>query len=358
MSPVNKMDLQKHSSQAIHRLGVGSYSEVFKISIDIPCKQPSCGQSEDSSEDVSCILCARLDEPLVANRNSVYAIKQITITDKFSIEDFEFEVRCHKFAYEQFPHMFTYIGPVWRTELNDSPLISVEGGRDIPAVSNMIVTTKPAELEQGPPLGYAYLVTEYMSHLDLFSYYSNKQYVNNQVRPKMKGLLLALLIILDTLHNNLNLVHGDFRDRNIFINYRGIGWKQELIYRGAVFQIDIGGFEVKLGDFGLVENIYPGRPSFIIRDYEFLENIYCQRENWQYMADNKAEYDSIIGFIRTEFMLDFYALIAKIRLPTQTNKEARRAFWFNKHRMLKTSVYYYELPRRLLERYLELVYQA
>jgi serine/threonine protein kinase len=356
------MDLQKHSSQAIHRLGVGSYSEVFKISIDIPCKQPSCGPceklDEDKNQDTSCILCAGLEELLIKNCDSVYAIKQITITDKFSIEDFEFEVRCHKFAYEQFPHMFTYIGPVWRTALNDSPLISVDGGSDIPAVSNMIVTTKPAELEQGPPLGYAYLVTEYMSHLDLFSYYSNKQYVNNQVRPRMKGLLLALLIILDTLHNNLNLVHGDFRDRNIFINYRGIGWKQEIIYRGAVFQIDIGGFEVKLGDFGLVENIYPGRPSFIIRDYEFLENIYCQRENWQYMTDSKTEYDSIIGFIRTEFMLDFYALIAKIRLPTQTNKEARRTFWFNKHRLLKTSVYYYELPRRLLERYLELVYQV
>jgi hypothetical protein len=76
------------------------------------------------------------------------------------------------------------------------------------------------------------------------------------------------------------------------------------------------------------------------------------------MTTSKAEYDSIVGFIRSEFMLDFYALIAKIRLPTQTNKEARRAFWFNKHRLLKTSVYYYELPRRLVDRYLELVYLA
>ena len=362
MSPVCNMDLQKHSSQAIQRLGIGSYSEVFKIKIDKPCMQThehNTGDgdcNDDSSVDNQCLLCSGLNESLFGISGIDYAVKQITITDKFSIEDFEYEVRCHKFAYEQFPCMFTYIGPVWRTETNEPPMIVIDS--EMPAVSNMVVTAKPADLVQGPPLGYAYLVTEYMSHLDLFSYYSNKQYVNNPLRPNMKGLLLALLIILDTLHNNLNLVHGDFRDRNIFINYRGVGWKQEIIYRSAIFQIDIGGFEVKLGDFGLVENIYPGRPSFIIRDYEFLENIYCQRENWQYMTDSKTEYDAIVGFIRSEFMLDFYALIAKIRLPTQTNKEARRAFWFNKHRLLKTSVYYYELPRRLLERYLELVYHA
>lgn len=347
MTHCNNMDLQSHSTQAIQRLGIGSYSEVFKINIDKPCQPPD---SSVTTELAGCILCAGLES---SHRD--YAIKQITITDKFSIEDFEYEVRCHKFAYEQHPAMFTYIGPVWRTELNDPPLIS---SNDTPAVSNIVVTAKPSDLIQGPPLGYAYLVTEHMSHLDLFSYYSNKQYVNNPIRPLMKGLLLALLIILDTLHNNLNMVHGDFRDRNIFINYRGPGWKQELLYRGAMFQIDIGGFEVKLGDFGLVENIHPGRPSFIIRDFEFLENIYCQRENWQYMTDSKAEYDAIVGFIRAEFMLDFYALIAKIRQPTQTNKEARRAFWFNKHRLLKTSVYYYELPRRLVDRYLELVYLA
>lgn len=347
----NTIDLKRHTTQVIQRLGVGSYSEVFKICIDKLCQTPhsvAAGDKTINSDGVACILCAGLEPSYVD-----YAIKQITITDKFSLEDFEYEVRCHKLAYEQHPAMFTYIGPVWRTETNDPPLLT---SADTPAVSNMVVTVKPADLVQGPPQGYAYLVTEYMSHLDLFSYYSNKKYVNNPVRPYMKGLLLALLIILDTLHNNLNMVHGDFRDRNILINYREIGWKQELRYRDTVFQIDIGGFEVKLGDFGLVENIYPGRPSFIIRDFEFLENIYCQRENWQYMTDSKAEYDAIIGFIRTEFMLDFYTLIAKIRQPRQTNKEARRAFWFNKHRILKTSIYYYELPRRLVDRYLESVY--
>jgi serine/threonine protein kinase len=346
------MDLENHSTQVIQRLGVGSYSEVFKICIDKPCQtqQQDNGTENDNDKIANCLLCDGLEPGRVD-----CAIKQITITDKFSLEDFEYEVRCHKLAYEQHPAMFTYIGPVWHIESGESPLIIPE---ETLAVSNIMITAKPADLDQGPPQGYAYLVTEYMSHLDLFSYYSNKQYVNNPIRPYMKGLLFALLLILDTLHNNLNMVHGDFRDRNIFINYRGPGWKQELLYRGAVFQIDIGGFEVKLGDFGLVENIYPGRPSFIIRDFEFLENIYCQRENWQYMTTSKAEYDSIVEFIRSEFMLDFYALIAKIRLPTQTNKEARRAFWFNKHRLLKTSVYYYELPRRLVDRYLELVYLA
>lgn len=353
MSSGSKIDLQKHCSQQIHRLGVGSYSEVFKIKIDKPCMQLTHDQENSDGESAfnnQCILCSGLS---TETDQMDLAIKQITITDKFSIEDFEYEVKCHKFAYEQHPNIFTYIGPAWHTATDESPLIVAT---DTPAVSNMVVTTKPANLVQGSPLGYAYFVTEYMSHLDLFSYYSNKQYVNNPIRPNMKGMLLALLIILDTLHNNLNFVHGDFRDRNIFINYRGIGWQQELNYKNTVFMVDIGGFEVKLGDFGLVENIYPGRLSFIVRDYEFLENIYCQRENWQYMTSSKAEYEAIIGFIRSEFIFDFYSLISKFRLPTQTNKEARRAFWFNKHRLLKTSIYYYELPRRLLERYIELIY--
>jgi len=349
---VNKLGLQNHSTQPIQRLGVGSYSEVFKICVDKQCQTSHNGADDNTgnSNCVACVLCAGLESGRV-----VHAIKQITITDKFTLDDFEYEVRCHKLAYEQLPALFTYIGPYWYVAQNEPPLILAT---ETPEVSNIMVTAKPADLVQGPSQGYAYLVTEYMSHLDLFSYYSNKQYVNNPVHPNMKGLLFVLLIILDTLHNNLNMIHGDFRDRNIFINYRGPGWKQELTHRGTVYQIDIGGFEVKLGDFGLVENLYPSLPSFIIRDFEFLENIYCQRENWQYMTASKAEYDAIVGFIRSEFMLDFYALIAKIRLPTQTTKEAKRAFWFNKHRLLKTSIYYYELPRRLIDRYSELVFFA
>lgn len=343
------VNIEAHSSQPLLRMGVGSYSDVFKIVIDRHCKSETDG---NKTATIQCELCKWLDP--VRYPSETYAIKQINITDKFGEDDFEYEVKNHRIAYDRYPTLFTFIGPAWLITPGMPPLLS----HDVSEVSNLVITAKPADLVQSNPSRHAYIVTEFMDQLDLYSYYTNSANMNTMPQLSIKGLLLVLLIILDTLHNSLNMVHGDLRDRNIFIKYKGPGWKQIIAHRGVVFHVDVGGYEVKLGDFGLVEDIQPGRSSFIIRDFEFLENIYCQRENWQVMTSGKAEYDAIVSFIRKEFMLDFYALIAKIRLPSQTNKEARRAFWFNKHRMLKNSVYYYELPKSLLKKYVESVYNC
>ena len=149
------------------------------------------------------------------------------------------------------------------------------------------------------------------------------------------------------------MFHGDFRDRNIFMQYKEPAWRQKVRHNGAEYMIDTGGYEIKLGDFGLTGDIIPGTSSFIMRDYEFIENIYCQRNIWDITISNPTFFSKIVEFLRKEFMLDFYQMISKYRKSGQTIKESRRNFWFSQHRLSKSSLYYYELPKELIRKYIE-----
>lgn len=199
---------------------------------------------------------------------------------------------------------------------------------------------------------------EYMNYKDLYLNYKTGKPELEWSKPiNMIGLVFVCLVILYNLHCKLAICHGDFRDTNIFLKYIGPDYKQSVTFtlcddKPVSYTIDTGGFHIKLGDFGLSETLCGGIKSFIFRDYEFLENIYKNRDCWQWMMnDDNNKYSKLIKFLEKNFIRNINQSMIYYKYIPEQNK-SRTDFWYAKHNVSTQSTYLYIFPKILLQTFI------
>jgi len=268
------------------------------------------------------------------------------MSNLYDQDDYTCEITYQEQVYNKYPGFVVQIYDHWLHETTD-----------IPELLPPILEQPPGSAKGDNITQTGFILTELMPELDLHHYLKNislPTYHQEFPRPHtyihMLGLLYILINLVYILHYEFGITHGDFRDRNIFLRYHNPDWKQ-LCTGGYLKEykilIDTGGWEIKLGDFGLADTICDSEGSFIIRDYEFLDNIYCLRTKWRHTCSG-SEFTNLITFIKCEFLEDIYNRINKYRCSGQSITDARHIFWFNKHRISPNSIFVYELPKRLI----------
>jgi serine/threonine protein kinase len=322
-------------------IGCGSYARVYKTEY-IRCVEKS----------ENCRFCLKISP----EANEV-CLKQFYMSNLYDNDDYTCEVTYQQIVYSKYPNMVVRMYDHWLHEPQ----------HQIPELLPHILTQPPGSAIGASIYQTGFILTELMPDLDLHAYLKkistpsittgytsptqNKSYIN------MLGAIFILTNLVYILHCEFKIAHGDIRDRNIFLRYIGTGWKQTCTggyLMDSTVLIDTGGWEIKLGDFGLADNINEGYGSFIIRDYEFIDNIYCLRAKWRHTC-NGTDFNNIISLIKRELLEDIYERISGCRRDGQSIIDARHTFWFNKHRISPNSIFIYELPQRLMIKLLELL---
>jgi serine/threonine protein kinase len=333
-------DIKDHCSATFKYIGAGTYCEAFKFYYD----KDNCPHLKTNNE-TECTQCK------LYTHTENYVIKEIQKTHRYSQNDFDSEVFNQKTAMEYMPDLIVNIIESW-DEVHDSDMNGIIIGK---------LGSKTNENKNSVITAYGYITMEYMNYKDLYLNYKSGNPNVNWSRPiNMLGLVFICLIILYNLHCKLAICHGDFRDTNIFLKYIGPDYKQhvkvDIDDKINEYIVETGGFHIKLGDFGLSEPLYADSKSFIFRDYEFLENIYRNRDCWKWMTADKSEYTQLITFLQTNFInninqrMDYYHYI-----PEQV--KSRTEFWYAKHNVSTQSIYLYKFPKDLLERFIKTFYQ-
>jgi hypothetical protein len=286
--------------------------------------------------ELKCSHCKKYPE------SGTYVIKEIKKTVRYGQSDFDCEILNQKAAMEYMPDLVVIIFESWNEVLNADNTGCISGN----------LGTKQNANKDSSIAAYYYIIIEYMNYKDLYLNYKSGNPSIDWSRPiNITGLVFICIIILYNLHCKLGICHGDFRDTNIFLKYIAPDYMQkvcvELDNKQIAFLINTGGFHIKLGDFGLSETLCGGIKSFIFRDYEFMENIYKNREMWKWMMPDKNEYNRVISFLQNNFInninqrMDYYNYF-----PEQL--KSRTEFWFAKHIVSTQSTYLYEFPKQLL----------
>lgn len=320
----------------LQEIGCGSYARVYKMEYN------RC-----SSTNEHCRFCLKIPSEIMN-----ICLKQFYMSNLYDNDDYECEIIYQEQVYNKYPGLVVRIYDYWLHE-------TIE----IPELLPHILEQPPGSARGNNIVGTGFILTELMPDLDLHNYLKNvssQTYHQELPEPRkyivMLGLIFILINLVYILHYEFRITHGDLRDRNIFLKYHNPDWKQ-LCTGGYLMDssvlIDTGGWEIKLGDFGLADKINEGDGSFIIRDYEFLDNIYCLRAKWRHTCPG-SEFNNLIGFIKREFLEDIYDRINKYRRDGQSITDARHTFWFNKHRISPNSIFLYELPQRLIVKISEL----
>jgi serine/threonine protein kinase len=327
---------------SLKEIGCGSYARVYKIEYN------RCTNLIEN-----CRFCLKI--PPGTNE---LCIKQFYMSNLYDHDDYECEISYQTQLYNKYPQMIVQIYEHWLHETHE-----------IPELLPHVLKQPPGSAQGESICRTGFILTELMPELDIHTYMkeisrptialdnstdglvtSPRPYIN------MLGLLFILTNLVYILHYEFCVTHGDLRDRNIFLRYHNPDWKQPCtggFLQNELVLINTGGWEIKLGDFGLADTIRDGEGTFIIRDYEFLDNIYCLRNKWRHTC-NGTEFNNIIGFIKREFLSDIYERINKYRREGQSITDARHTFWFNKHRVSPNSIFVYELPQRLIAKLSEL----
>ena len=365
-------ELKKHILGSIKRIGYGAYCDAFKVyydvescpmlcSVDIVPEQKSgmglelsVNGNKDSQEALLCEKCK------VYKKSDFMVIKEIQFTDKYDKHDFALECKYHKNAYSYMPDLIVklYDSYTYNYTINhDDILHEAKYG---------LQETKPVPANPALPIlegqvQYGYLLLEYMNYKDLYLNYVLGKKTDKWLHAiNMKGLILICLVLIYNLHCKLNMCHGDIRDTNIFLRYIGPEYKQKLTihipnHDAITLSVDTGGFHIKLGDFGLADKLVSDTKSFIFRDYEILDNIYQNRNNWRWMVPDVIEYDKLIQFLRVEFIYIINERMVFNNISIENIKN-RREFWFIKHQVSNHSMFLYKYPERLLIKYIEQFY--
>jgi serine/threonine protein kinase len=128
---------------------------------------------------------------------------------------------------------------------------------------------------------------EWMEFGDLFTFlFKNNKTSNFDIT----GILGCYLNGLYILHNKCNLIHGDLTPLNILVRYVSPDYKQKIIYDDKEYNINTGGYNFKISDFGLTE--YLGK------------TIYNRTKN-------KQPYNIYINHIYRDYLLLFFLYFNK-----------------------------------------------
>lgn len=322
---------------SINEIGCGSYARVYKMEYN-RCQEPA----------ENCRFCLKIPP-----ETRHICVKQFYMSNLYDKDDYECEINYQELVYSKYPGLVVRIYDHWLHEDNNIPELHIP-----------ILDQPPGSAKGDNILQTGFILTELMPELDLHNYLKRvslpNYHLEHQSEPRqyinMLGLVFILVNLVYILHYEFGVTHGDFRDRNIFLKYHNPDW-QQLCSGGYLgnqqIHINTGGWEIKLGDFGLADKIIEGEGSFIIRDYEFLDNIYCFRQKWRHTCSS-SEFNNLIVLVKREFLEDIYDRINKYRRSGQSITDARHTFWFNKHRVSPNSIFLYELPQRLIIKLSEL----
>jgi len=331
-------DIKDHCTSDIVSVGSGSYCEAFKFYYD----REACPHLKTAGT-TECPQCK------IYTESGKYVIKEILKNYRYTQADFNSEVINQKHAIEYMPDLVVNIYEHWDEIFERGPTGIIPD-----KLGEQNKENKTTVLE-----AYGYITMEYLNYKDLyFNYKSGKPGVRWSKAINIRGILLICLIILYNLHCKLGICHGDFRDTNIFLKYIGPEYKQKVkvsLETDHEFEVDTGGFHIKLGDFGLSETIVPDTKSFIMRDYEFLENLYKNSSYWRWMAPTKAEYIKITKFIFEYFIKPINKYMYSKNYGPE-NTKSRKDFWYSKHIIPTNSQYLYSYPKLLLETYIREFY--
>lgn len=328
-------DIKKHNEQEFKHIGSGTYCDAFKFYYNKDkCPLLNCKSSVNNSQE--CLQCD------IYPKSDYYVIKEIQHTARYTKPDFDCEIINQKVASAYMPDLVVNIYENWTDVLETD-----ENGIVIGKLGNKPKATNATCIEP-----YSYITMEYMNYKDLYLNYKAGNVNVSWSKPiNMTGLLFICLVILYNLHCKLSICHGDFRDTNIFLKYVGPEYKQKVNFvlndKQMDFDVDTGGFHIKIGDFGLSETLCFNTKSFIFRDYEFMENIYKNRECWKWMLD-KTEYEKLIIFLRNNFVKNINKRIVYYNYVPEHSK-SRTDFWYAKHAVSAKSSFLYEYPRQLLD---------
>lgn len=321
---------------SIKEIGCGSYARVYKMEYN---------RCLNLSEN--CRFCLKIP-PYTKH----ICLKQVYMSNLYDNDDYECETKYQLHVYEKYPEIVVRIYDHWLHET-----------KDIPELQSHVLAQPPGSAQGESIYQIGFILTELMPELDLHTYIktiSSHSQDNNEYRQtpiNMLGMIFVLVNLVYIFHYEFGITHGDFRDRNIFLRYHDPTWRQICTggyLKDQRLEIDTGGWEIKLGDFGLADKIIEGDGSFIIRDFEFLDNIYCLRAKWRHTC-NGSEFNNLTSLVKNEFLVDIYERINKYRREGQSITDARHTFWFNKHRISANSIFIYELPQRLIIKLIELL---
>ena len=298
-----------------------------------------CKSQSESCQPIECIHCKKY--PHTGN----YVIKEIQKTYRYGQTDFDSEVINQQHAMQYIPDLIINIYESW----NEVFTMDADGN----IIGNL--GTKSNAPKNTSIVSYSYITMEYMNYKDLYLNYKSGKPTLEWSKPiNMIGLVFICLVILYNLHCKLAICHGDFRDSNIFLKYIGPEYQQQVNFlfgdKPKSFIVNTGGFHIKLGDFGLAETLCAGTKSFIFRDYEFLENIYRNRECWKWMMPI-SEYTRLISFLETNFISNINQRMDYYHYSPEQPK-SRTDFWYDKHVVSAHSAYLYEFPKLLLRNFI------
>lgn len=331
-------EIKKHCPDGKYkRIGSGTYCEAFKFFYN---KDECKNQTEtDSCQTIDCIHCKQY--PHSGN----YVIKEIQKTNRYKQTDFYSEVINQQHAMQYMPDLIINIYESWNEEFTL--------GTDGNIIGNL--GTKTNAPKNASIVSYSYITMEYMNYKDLYLNYKSGKPVYDWSTPiNMIGLVFICLVILYNLHCKLAICHGDFRDTNIFLKYISPEYQQQVNFlfgdKPKSFMVNTGGFHIKLGDFGLAETLCAETNTFIFRDYEFLENIYRNRECWKWMMPI-SEYTRLISFLESNFIININQRMDYYHYSAEQPK-SRTDFWYDKHVVSAHSAYLYEFPKLLLRNFM------
>lgn len=207
--------------------------------------------------------------------NKCVVVKQFYVQLYEETNSLETEVSLTKKAYRLNHDIFIKIIKDELSSINLAKLINI----DVPFINNISISD----------FGYIYM--EYMNKGDL--YYFLKSDENNHF--DITGILGCYFNGIYLLHNWLQVIHGDLTPMNILINYVGPHYKQKIIYNEEVYYIDTNGYNFKICDFGLANNIDNTKHeycyiNFLYRDYLLLFYLYFYQSRFY----NYEKYSNII----------------------------------------------------------------
>lgn len=259
-------------------------------------------------------------------------VKEVKTTECYTEKEIKEEYEYHKKCYDSNPNIFIKIYDFWMEE-----------------------TKRGILNDYLYPRSLGLFVLEYMNSLSLKEYFDN--YLNNSLdsdetevyntqKINISSLIFTILYIINYLHNELNICHGDISTNNIFINYVGEHYTEQLLeYNNKQYRIPTNGFHIKIGDFSVTDKISFKKTIYIKRDYIVLCNMYILKQNWKYLTDINT-FHEILNFIE-ENIIEYFG---KDKHFYTNNKK----FWNCKSKYIDESVLYYIYPKQLLNKYIEL----
>jgi len=250
----------KHTKTLI-KIGTGNYGIVYLINLkrdNVWCKY-------------ACDFCHKY------YKFRDIAIKQTPTKDDTTEDNMKTEFEFHKYCYQRNRIIYVPIYDFWierstRGLVNDYPIPKTNG----------------------------FYVMEYMNHGSLVDYLKTGNYV-----PIIKFICMILYIIYYT-HNELEICHGDISWENLFISHQNQTSCYKLSIDNRLVDINLSGFKIKLGDFGITENFNINLNNQLIkRDYIIFHQMNQNTDIWKHLL-SENDYNKMIFFIRKNILKYLY----------------------------------------------------